>query len=117
MGKWVHKLTQKNLINKTAICEQCGPVKIKLRSNGRSPVCNERVKQEKKSGGKLGKIFKDFPDQDCCQICGGTNNLHRDHDHKTDEPRGYLCFSCNAGIGQFKDSPKLLRKAARYLEG
>ena len=39
-----------------------------------------------------------------------------DHDHKTDEVRGLLCFHCNAGIGHLKDDPRLLRAAVRYLK-
>lgn len=39
-----------------------------------------------------------------------------DHDHKTGAVRGVLCRSCNIGLGNFRDSPSLLRSAARYLE-
>ncbi|KKM14069.1 hypothetical protein LCGC14_1709810 [marine sediment metagenome] len=55
-----------------------------------------------------------------CLICGkGGHNgsLAIDHDHKTGEVRGLLCNSCNFGIGNFKDSPKLMAKGAEYLEG
>jgi hypothetical protein len=31
------------------------------------------------------------------------------------EVRGLLCSSCNHGLGLFKDSPKLLTKAIKYL--
>ena len=66
-----------------------------------------------------------------CAICnlpetiidrGKVRNLSADHCHKIfDETgetviRGLLCFPCNAGIGNFKDSPYLLRKAADYLD-
>jgi len=53
----------------------------------------------------------------CCLICGVTpTRLHIDHDHTTDVVRGLLCNTCNAGLGQFKDSPDLLRAATKYVE-
>lgn len=53
-----------------------------------------------------------------CAICNrppGKRALAFDHDHETGQARGLLCFSCNAGLGQFQDSAQLLVTAALYL--
>jgi hypothetical protein len=56
-----------------------------------------------------------------CAICGTTspggrhNKFHIDHDHTTGKVRGLLCWSCNAGLGQFKDNEYLLIEAHNYL--
>lgn len=52
----------------------------------------------------------------CCLICKRHRNLVIDHDHKTGKYRGLLCVPCNTGLGQFRDLPSLMRKAARYVE-
>jgi hypothetical protein len=56
-----------------------------------------------------------------CLICTAElsymgHRLAVDHDHKTGKIRGLLCKGCNTGIGNLKDDPALLRKAAEYLE-
>lgn len=38
-----------------------------------------------------------------------------DHDHETDKIRGLLCTQCNAGLGMFQDSPRILANAIAYL--
>ena len=40
-----------------------------------------------------------------------------DHCHESGEFRGFLCHSCNSGLGKFKDDPDILMKAVAYLEG
>ncbi len=57
----------------------------------------------------------------CCKICKRhrselTQDLHTDHDHKTGKVRGLLCFNCNQGLGNFKDSKGLLISAFEYLK-
>ncbi|MEV8035073.1 endonuclease domain-containing protein [Streptomyces sp. NBC_00358] len=52
----------------------------------------------------------------CC-ICLSAPAAHVDHCHETGSVRGVLCFSCNAALGQFKDRPDAIRRAAAYVEG
>lgn len=56
--------------------------------------------------------------QKSCAICGKPPRarLQIDHNHKTGKYRGLLCDNCNIGLGHFKDSPELLRKAIDYLK-
>ena len=63
--------------------------------------------------------------QGLCAICGKELTIEHkmsgseactDHEHvEPPKPRGLLCGSCNAGLGQFEDNPSLLEKAAEYL--
>lgn len=61
-----------------------------------------------------------------CAICGNPQmtsdkwgsphrRLRVDHNHVTKNVRGLLCHNCNAGLGHFRDSPNLLKKAIEYL--
>lgn len=57
--------------------------------------------------------------RDCNLIPGGPikDMICFDHDHTTNQFRGWLCATCNSALGMAKDSPTLLRKMADYLEG
>ncbi len=55
-----------------------------------------------------------------CLICGISekdisSKLAVDHDHESGKVRGLLCNKCNSAIGLLKEDPKLLIKAAEYL--
>ena len=62
-----------------------------------------------------------------CAICGTDEPCERkyngrvvrrwmtDHNHKTGEVRGILCFPCNSLLGCAKDNSEILRSAIAYL--
>jgi hypothetical protein len=54
-----------------------------------------------------------------CLICNAFLSVSAsvDHDHRTGQVRGLLCFSCNNGLGSFKDSVELLQRSLEYLKG
>jgi hypothetical protein len=58
----------------------------------------------------------------CCAVCGDeewttrTGTLDLDHNHITGKVRAFLCSHCNHMIGDAKEDPERLRKAAAYLE-
>jgi hypothetical protein len=65
-----------------------------------------------------------FSQPDGCGICGESNTtLAVDHDHRCCPGkyscgqcvRGFLCNSCNNGLGRFRDDPELLSAAIAYL--
>lgn len=54
-----------------------------------------------------------------CAICGqpeGQRSLNVDHDHHTGRVRQLLCNCCNAGLGMFKESTRILDSAKHYIE-
>jgi hypothetical protein len=73
---WVHRLTEKDLINKTAVCSNCGPTKLKVKKNGKT-ACLVRYNQNRRKGRPprnpisqqikkdLIKMAKDVPCMDC----------------------------------------------------
>lgn len=53
-----------------------------------------------------------------CAICGNppiNRRLAVDHDHKTGETRGLLCWRCNRTLAALDDNPALALSVAGYL--
>jgi hypothetical protein len=59
---------------------------------------------------------------DTCEICGihEDDAPHRtltvDHDHNTDEFRGWICLNCNVILGHAQDNVELLKACIEYLK-
>ena len=60
-----------------------------------------------------------YPHKDpTCECCGTKSNkevLNLDHCHKYNTFRGWLCRSCNIGIGALGDNIEGLEKAVAYI--
>jgi hypothetical protein len=71
--------------------------------------------------GDYGLSFEEFEQvkqfqENKCAICGRPlDRPNVDHNHKTGESRGLICWHCNNALGKFRDDPVILRAAADYL--
>ncbi|MCP4489979.1 MAG: hypothetical protein GY820_22060 [Gammaproteobacteria bacterium] len=75
--------------------------------------CNQRYQQDIQY---LRTIAPPKPEN--CACCGvQSDNLHLDHDRFNVEFRGWVCVSCNTGIGALGDDIKGLESALDYLKG
>jgi len=81
---------------------------------GRKMSSRERKEAERQKPPK-GSLWR-------CPICrkmgivGVNVRVVIDHDHKAGRRRGYLCDSCNTGLGRFKNGEDFLRNAIAYLK-
>ena len=128
---------KRNKLRSGRTCLQCGaavPSEKNLRAIYCSRECKgkHRVADGRASESALRSYFKTryglTPEQvdemaragcgicGTCQWGGRHGRPHVDHCHLTGRVRGVLCNGCNVGLGYFRDNPRLLRRAAEYLE-
>jgi transcription elongation factor Elf1 len=75
----------------------------------------KQAKQTEKQKPKKGEPFT-------CPICrkrsivGITAKIVTDHDHHTGNVRGFICDSCNTGLGRFKNGENYLMNAVNYIK-
>lgn len=93
----------------------------------RRPSCKECRKQlegvnvtqsEKIKWQKSKPVNEPFECPVCAKrtIAGITSKVVLEHDHRSGNVRGWVCDSCNTGIGRFKDDIGLLKRAIKFLE-
>jgi hypothetical protein len=93
----------------------------------RRPSCRScRVKMEGVAVSRTDRIewLKKKPNNEPfeCPVCkkrtiaGITSKVVLEHDHHTGKPGGWICDSCNTGLGRFKDDIKLLESAIEFLK-
>lgn len=93
----------------------------------RRPSCRDcRVKMEGVGISRADRVewLKKKPNNEPfeCPICkkrtiaGVTSKVVLEHNHRTGKPGGWICDSCNTGLGRFKDDVELLKSAAGFLK-
>ena len=119
---------------KTKVCNKCKqelPESCFSKSNGGNyfrPECRKCNSKLSKESQLFREQYGDPPKDYTCPICnrseenvstGGGNKKSRwviDHDHKTNIFRGWLCHTCNMGLGAFYDNEEILQNAINYLK-
>lgn len=91
-----------------------------VRGKSRRPVLNSRTCRTCSNHNKnvVTRLKKENPKpiDSRCACCGKKTQLVCDHDHNTDEFRGWLCEACNTGIGKLGDDLNGVRMALAYLK-
>lgn len=65
---------------------------------------------------KLASMGVNRPRPELCDCCNKvTDRLVLDHDHATGKFRGWLCHTCNTGLGKLGDTVEGLERALDYL--
>lgn len=93
----------------------------------RRPSCKDcRVKMEGVEAPRADRLkrLKEKPVNEPfeCPVCkkrtiaGVTSKVVLEHDHRTGKLGGWICDSCNTGLGRFKDDVELLKSAIEFLK-
>ena len=105
-------------------CKTCGEEKLDcefVKADGQHRATRNRCKDcHKKQSDLRKKLRKENPPPDAgiCPICQHhTDKWVLDHCHTNETFRGYICTSCNSGIGLLHDDPDILIRASEYLKG
>lgn len=97
--------------NRSVRRPSCGDCRVKMEGVGVSRV--DRIEWNKKKP-------RNEPYE--CPICQKRSiarvncKVVLEHDHRTGKPGGWICDSCNTGLGRFKDDVKMLEDAIEFLK-
>lgn len=126
------KIEQKNIIPEEGkLCKKCNMIKhhekdfhVAYTNTNSGSTFYKRICKlcENASRLELNSIRKSAPKQPSdrkCECCGEvvrSDVFHLDHCHVSLSFRGWLCHSCNIGLGHLGDTLDSLKKAVSYLE-
>ena len=100
-------------------CKKLKPDSAFVKADGQHRATRNRCKTCHKEQSDLRKKLRQenpAPEAGSCQICRNyTEKWVLDHCHNNMRFRGYICTSCNSGIGLLHDDPEILERALNYL--
>ena len=106
-GEDRHSLSDTDVEMKIATCSVCGPTTLYIKG-GRPRCATKSMCEQMQIGFYIGmsdieKLIG--PKPKVCSVCLGARSrrLVVDHDHKTNEIRGWLCDKCNLALGYLGD--------------
>ena len=102
-----NRIKKDNKITKRPSCKTC-----------RKNIEGKRIKANEKRKWESKRPIKDLFE---CPICkkttiAGITKIVIDHNHINGKVRGFICESCNTGLGRFKDSVSILENAIKWLK-
>lgn len=114
-----HRLSNVMVEMKLANCSICGPTTLYIKG-GRPRCATKSMCEQMQLGYYIGmkdieKLIGRRPI--VCSVCLGARS-HRlvvDHDHDTDEIRGWLCDKCNLALGYLGDDADTIYRLAEYM--
>jgi hypothetical protein len=111
---------------KCKICKEVKPLKDFNKHIGHKDNLDTRCRScvKKQTATRRRILATAPPKSEVCDCCGkpsywghgAPKSLVLDHNHKTEEFRGWLCDHCNVGIGLLGDDIEGLREAIKYLQ-
>ena len=108
MGRKYHMSNAKKIIERVKVWSRVNPDKVKNHSLKRYGITLEEYNTMYDTQKGVCKI--------CSEPSSVQRRLHVDHNHKTGEVRGLLCYHCNLMLGLARDNAETLKKAAQYIE-
>jgi 5-methylcytosine-specific restriction endonuclease McrA len=101
MGKWIHRLTDVNITEKTGVCSNCGPTRIRVVGSSKKVIrCRKAVNFEEGLRRRPYSIHK----QSQCNYCGfvamhpvqlDVDHIDGDNTNNSLENLQTLCANCH----------------------
>ena len=116
--EWCDKISKANT-SKQHTEEQKIKMSIKMKELGYTPpIFKSLDKNPNWRGGISSKTrvkYAPRPKPEQCEVCGAMGTICLDHDHNTNEFRGWICNRCNVALGMVKDNSETLIALAEYI--